>query len=64
MLALRLGYINAPATTETVAKLFNVEKQEVITLTKNCLKSVKYTTDTKEIAKVYEKKNGCVKKSV
>ena len=57
MLALRLGYINVPARTETVAKLFNVEEQEVITLTKNCLKSVKIPTDTKRTAKVYEKKN-------
>ena len=57
MLALRLGYINVPARTETVAKLFNVEEQEVITLTKNCLKSVKIPTDTKTTAKVYEKKN-------
>lgn len=56
MLALRLGYINAPARTETVAQLFNVEEQEVITLTKNCLKSVKIPTDTKRTAKVYEKK--------
>ena len=57
MLALRLGYINVPARTETVAELFNVEEQEVITLTKNCLKSVKIPTDTKRTAKVYEKKN-------
>lgn len=57
MLALRLGYINAPARTETVAQLFNVEEQEVITLTKNCLKSASNTTNNQEKAKVYEKKN-------
>lgn len=34
MLALRLGYFNAPTRTEVVAQLFNVEEQEVITLTK------------------------------
>ena len=57
MLALRLGYINAPARTETVAQLFHVEEQEVITLTKNCLKSASNTTNNQEKAKVYEKKN-------
>ena len=52
MLALRLGFINAPATTEIVAELFGVEQQEVITLTKNCLQSAKPTLT----AKTYQKK--------
>ena len=52
MLALRLGFINAPSTTEIVAELFGVEQQEVITLTKNCLQSAKPTLT----AKTYKKK--------
>ena len=52
MLALRLGFINAPSTTEIVAELFGVEQQEVITLTKNCLQSAKPTLT----AKTYQKK--------
>ena len=52
MLALRLGFINAPATTEIVAELFDVEQQEVITLTKKCLQSAKPTLT----AKTYQKK--------
>ena len=52
MLALRLGFINAPATTEIVAELFGVEQQEVITLTKKCLQSAKPTLT----AKTYQKK--------
>ena len=59
MLALRLGFINAPSTTETVAKLFNVEQQEVITLTKNCLQSAK--SSLKE--KPHQKKKGELRKS-
>ena len=51
MLALRLGFINAPSTTETVAKLFNVEQQEVITLTKNCLQSAKSSLKEKPLQK-------------
>ena len=52
MLALRLGFINAPAATEIVAELFGVEQQEVITLTKNCLQSARPTLTTK----TYQKK--------
>ena len=59
MLALRLGFINAPSTTETVAKLFNVEQQEVITLTKNCLQSVKSLLEEKPP----QKKKGELRKS-
>ena len=59
MLALRFGFINAPSTTETVAKLFNVEQQEVITLTKNCLQSAK--SSLKE--KPHQKKKGELRKS-
>ena len=59
MLALRLGFINAPSTTETVAKLFNVEQQEVITLTKNCLQSAKSSLKEKPL----QKKKGELRKS-
>lgn len=57
ILALRLGYINAPATTETIAELFSIEKQEVITLTKNCLKSVQKSQIKTDLQKTYQKKN-------
>ena len=59
MLALRLGFINAPSTTETVAKLFSVEQQEVITLTKNCLQSAKSSLKEKPL----QKKKGELRKS-
>lgn len=52
ILALRLGYINAPLDSKSIAEIFKIEEEEVITLTKNCLQNKL----TEYPQKVYQKK--------
>lgn len=52
ILALRLGYINAPLDSKSIAEIFKIDEEEVITLTKNCLQSKK----TQSPQKTYQKK--------
>jgi len=52
ILALRLGYINAPIDSKSIAEIFKIEEEEVITLTKNCLQNK--LTECPQ--KVYQKK--------